>query len=71
MKRVGGAFLAGLAMLCAPDAGAGVTGVVTHSSATVRFRPDVSGDPNNQTFDGEQLASSLGDNAFGSGGTFA
>ena len=71
MKRVCIAFLLGVAALAAAHAGAGVTGVVTHSSATLQFRPGVSGDPNIQGFDGQQLASSLGDNAFGSGGTFA
>ena len=70
IKRVGMSLLAGLAMLSAVHVAAGVTGVVTHSSATLQFRPGVT-DTGIQAFDGLQLADSQGNNAFGSGGTFA
>ena len=61
-----------LLILTATAAGAQVTGVVTETSATLRFRPGA--DPSDtgvQVFNGQTLDYSLGAEAFGSGASFA
>ena len=66
-------FLFALAamVLGATASNAQVTGVVTSTTATVTFRPDVSGNNIVDSYSGQQIAAANGDNAFGSGGNFA
>lgn len=71
MRRLGAAALAAGALISAGSAAqAQVTGVITHSSATVGFRPSP-GNNGITIFNGEQLAGTLGSNAFGSGGSYS
>jgi hypothetical protein len=70
--RLSAFLIIGASIFAAPAAQAQVTGVVAHSSATVQFRPGAQpGDTGVQVFDGPQIADSLGDNPWGSGGSFA
>jgi hypothetical protein len=58
-------------LLLGTAASAQVTGVVTESSATLRFRPGAEpGDTGIQTFSGQHLDQSLGSETFGSGASF-
>ena len=59
------------AVLTSVVARAQVTGVVTSTTATVTFRPDVDGNNIVDTYSGQQIGASDGDNGFGSGGDFA
>jgi hypothetical protein len=71
MKPVIG-IIATLIALTATMASSQVTGVVTDSSATLKFRPGIApGDTGIHTFSGPQISGSLGSNIFGSGGVFA
>jgi hypothetical protein len=63
-------LIAGLIALAPLAAWAQVTGVVTSSTATVELRPGVNG-PDITTYSGDYLSNSSGDNALGSGGSFA
>ncbi len=59
------------AILAGAGAKAQVTGVVTSSTATVTFKPDISGSNIVYNYSGNQIAASLGDVGLGSGGAFA
>lgn len=70
--RLAGALMAGAVVLTASAAQAQVTGVVTHTSATVQFRPGAEeGDTGITVYNGLQLSEILGSNGFGSGGSFS
>jgi hypothetical protein len=58
-------------LLMASGAMAQVTGVVTSTTATVTFKPDVNGDNIVDSYSGQQIGDAVGDNSFGSGGDFA
>lgn len=71
MRRAA-ACLAGAMALLGGAAQAQVTGVVTHTSATVQFRPGAEpGDTGITVYNGQQLSEILGSNGFGSGGSFS
>ncbi len=70
--RTAAACLAGAIALMGGAAQAQVTGVVTHTSATVQFRPFAEpGDTGITVYDGQQISGMAGGNAFGSAGSFA
>ena len=58
-------------ILAGAGAKAQVTGVITSSTATVTFKPDLSGNNLVYTYSGDQFDASLGDARLGSGGTLA
>lgn len=62
---------AATALLTSSVVQAQVTGVVTSTTATVTFKPDVSGNNIVDSYSGQQIAAANGDNSFGSGGSFA
>jgi hypothetical protein len=59
------------ALLIGTGAAAQVTGVVTSTTATVTFKPDVNGNNIVDSYSGQQIGAADGDNSFGSGGDFA
>ena len=66
---VAGLFFAPLVVAAAAQAQ--VTGIVTESTASLVFRPDVNGVPIRQDYSGNVLSDSSGDANFGSGASFA
>ena len=72
MKHAAAMLAVGL-VAAAGSSKAQVTGVITHTSAVVQFRPgaDPVTEPGTTTYSGQQLSSTLGSEAFGSGGSFS